>query len=38
MPIYDCRCCKYSTHIKTHYYKHLTTKKTQKGIEGGKFK
>lgn len=27
MPIYHCKCCKYSTHIRTHYNKHLTTKK-----------
>tara|TARA_A100001011_G_scaffold399945_1_gene511253 strand:+ start:223 stop:1164 length:942 start_codon:yes stop_codon:yes gene_type:complete len=27
MPIYDCKCCNYSTHIKTHFHKHLTTKK-----------
>lgn len=33
MPIYDCRCCKYSTHIKTHYYKHLTTKKHKKALK-----
>ena len=33
MPIYDCKCCKYSTHIKTHYYKHLMTKKHKKALK-----
>ena len=33
MPIYDCRCCKYSTHIKTHYHKHLTTKKHKNSLK-----
>lgn len=27
MPIYDCECCKYKTTIKTHFSKHLQTKK-----------
>ena len=27
MPIYDCECCKYKTPIKTHFTKHLQTKK-----------
>tara|TARA_B100000963_G_scaffold360835_1_gene393378 strand:- start:250 stop:1089 length:840 start_codon:yes stop_codon:yes gene_type:complete len=27
MVIYTCRCCDYTTHIKTHYNKHLKTKK-----------
>ena len=30
MPIYTCKCCQFSTHIKTHYIKHLGTKKHQK--------
>jgi len=33
MPVYDCKCCKYSTHIKTHYYKHLMTKKHKKALK-----
>ena len=32
MPIYDCRCCNYSTHIKTHYHKHLLTKKHKRSL------
>ena len=27
MPIYHCECCKYQTYIKTHFTKHLQTKK-----------
>ena len=27
MSLYTCECCGYSTHIKTHYMKHLLTKK-----------
>ena len=27
MPNYTCKCCNYSTHIKTHFTKHLATKK-----------
>lgn len=27
MPNYTCICCNYSTHIKTHFAKHLATKK-----------
>lgn len=27
MPIYHCKCCDYETHIKTHYSKHIKTKK-----------
>uniref|UniRef100_A0A6C0KNI4 Uncharacterized protein n=1 Tax=viral metagenome TaxID=1070528 RepID=A0A6C0KNI4_9ZZZZ len=30
MPNYTCECCCFSTHIKTHYTKHLQTKKHQK--------
>lgn len=30
MPIYNCVCCNYSSHIKTHYVKHLNTKKHKK--------
>jgi vacuolar-type H+-ATPase subunit I/STV1 len=27
MPVYHCKCCDYETHIKTHYTKHMKTKK-----------
>lgn len=27
MPFYHCKCCDYETHIKTHYTKHIKTKK-----------
>ena len=27
MPIYHCKCCNYETHIRTHYTKHMKTKK-----------
>ena len=30
MPEYTCECCHFTTHIKTHYTKHLQTKKHQK--------
>ncbi len=30
MPIYTCKCCHFTTKIKTHYANHLKTKKHQK--------
>ncbi len=30
MPTYTCKCCDFTTHIKTHYASHLKTKKHQK--------
>ena len=30
MKKYHCECCNFSSHIKTHYEKHLNTKKHQK--------
>uniref|UniRef100_A0AB39JF92 C2H2-type domain-containing protein n=1 Tax=Florenciella sp. virus SA2 TaxID=3240092 RepID=A0AB39JF92_9VIRU len=33
MPIYHCKCCNYSTHIKTHFVKHLNTKKHKKSTQ-----
>ena len=33
MKNYYCECCMYTTHIRTHYVKHLTTKKHKKCIQ-----
>lgn len=33
MPIYYCECCHYSTHIKTHFSKHVLTKKHEKSTK-----
>ena len=30
MPTYTCKCCHFTTKIKTHYMNHLKTKKHQK--------
>ena len=30
MPEYICKCCDFQTKIKTHYIRHLKTKKHQK--------
>ncbi len=32
MVVYECSICNFSTHIKTHYNKHLNTKKHKKAI------
>lgn len=32
MPTYTCECCKYSTHIKTLYTRHIATNKHQTNI------
>ena len=34
MPIYECKECNYQTKIKTHYIRHLNTKKHQNNIKG----
>ena len=33
MPNYTCECCNFSTHIKTHFTKHLTTNKHAKSTQ-----
>ena len=33
MPEYICVCCDFQTKIKTHYVRHLKTKKHQKKVE-----
>ena len=35
MPEYICVCCDFQTKIKTHYVRHLKTKKHQKKVENG---
>ena len=35
MPEYICKCCDFQTKIKTHYIRHLKTKKHQKKVEQG---
>ena len=35
MPEYICICCDFKTKIKTHYNRHLKTKKHQKKVESG---
>ena len=35
MPEYICKCCDFQTKIKTHYNRHLKTKKHQKKVEQG---
>ena len=35
MPEYICVCCDFQTKIKTHYNRHLKTKKHQKKVENG---
>lgn len=37
MPIYECKECNYQTKIKTHYTRHLNTKKHQNNIKDLKF-
>ena len=33
MPLYVCDICDYRTEIRTHYFKHLDTKKHIKNLE-----
>ena len=35
MPKYICKCCDFQTKIKTHYNRHLKTKKHQRKVENG---
>ena len=32
MPLYNCKCCNFSTKIKSHYIRHKNTKKHQANI------
>ena len=33
MPLYNCECCDYSTKIKSHFSRHILTKKHTKNME-----
>ena len=36
MPLYNCKCCNFSTKIKSHYIRHKNTKKHQANINSNK--